>query len=76
MREVLVKNRGLMKKGILIGSLLPLIIYALFALAVVGVAGENTTEVANIGLYMIGTFPLLLINIFAILAMGTSFLTL
>lgn len=75
MKEILIHDRKLMKKAILIGAIGPLILYAIFAFAVIGVTGTATTEVANVGLSVLGTIPVILINLFAILAMGTSFLT-
>ncbi|HIH14967.1 MAG: hypothetical protein QT08_C0021G0021 [archaeon GW2011_AR17] len=71
------KNKKLMKKAILIGTIIPLCLYLLFAFAVVGVTGINSTELATVGLGQeIGLHMLLLGNIFAAFAMGTSFLLL
>ncbi|MEM3154006.1 MAG: aromatic amino acid transport family protein [Candidatus Woesearchaeota archaeon] len=65
------------KRAIIIGSLIPIFVYALFTAAAVGVTGIGTTEVATIGLGMvIGGFGSVLLYAFAILAMGTSFLAL
>ncbi|MDD5650521.1 MAG: aromatic amino acid transport family protein [Candidatus Nanoarchaeia archaeon] len=76
-KEVLVKDKKEMKKAILIGSIIPIIVYCLFALIVVGVTGINTTEIATIGLgNYLGIIGLILGNIFAIFAMFTSFLAL
>jgi len=74
-REELKHNIKLMKKAIMLGSLIPFLIYALFAFAVVGVTGTNTTDGAIIGLgNTIGT-PILIIGIlFGIITMFTSFL--
>ena len=53
------------------------IAYLLFALVVVGATGINTTQIATIGLgLLIGKHMILFGNLFAIFAMGTSFLTL
>ena len=77
MKEVLVKKRKLMKKSILIGSLIPLVAYFIFALIVVGVTGTKTTEIATIGLgRVLGQQMVLFGNLFAAFAMSTSFLTL
>jgi amino acid permease len=77
MRESLSGGLVHLKKAIIIGTITPLVIYALFAVAVVGVTGAYTTEVANIGIgRLMGFVPLILINIFAILAMATSFIAL
>ena len=75
--EVLRKERKTMKKSIIIGSLIPIIIYSFFAFAIVGVFGTRVTEVASIGLGLeLGKFAVLMANLFAVLAMSTSFLTL
>lgn len=77
MKEELSKNLKELKKSIIIGTVVPIIVYALFGIAVVGVTGTATTEAANIGIGRImGFLPLVLVNIFAILAMATSFIAL
>lgn len=77
MKEILIRKRKIMKKSILIGSLIPLIAYFLFAAFTIGVTGFNTTEIATIGLgRVLGQKMVLFGNLFAIFAMGTSFLTL
>jgi len=77
MEMELVRNEKLMKKAIIIGMIIPIVIYILFALFVVGVSGLATTEVATIGLgQMIGEHMVLIGNIFAVIAMTTSFLAL
>ena len=76
-REELGKNRKYLKKSILIGSIIPIIVYFLFALAIVGMSGFNTTEVATVGMgLMLGEYAVLLGNIYAIFAMFTSFIAL
>lgn len=77
MREELIKNEKSLKKAIIIGMLIPMAVYLIFAFLVVGVTGGATTEVASIGLgRIIGERMVILGNIFAIFTMGTSFLTL
>lgn len=77
MKEVLTKDRKQLKKAILIGALIPIVIYFIFALIVVGVTGAGTTEIATIGLgQTFGRTMILLGNLFAVFAMATSFLTL
>jgi amino acid permease len=44
MEQELIRNRKLMKKAIIIGVLIPIISYLLFAVAVVGVTGLATSE--------------------------------
>jgi len=77
MREVLRRNRKEMRKAIVIGSFIPLVLYAFFAFAVVGVFGKNITEVATVGLGQeFGWVIVLFANLFAVFAMSTSFLAL
>jgi amino acid permease len=76
MREGL-KNGKKLKKAVLIGSLIPVILYFIFSLAVVGACGKATTEIAVVCLAAkFGNMMLLLGNIFAIFAMATSFFAL
>lgn len=76
MREGL-KNGKNFKKAILIGSLIPVVLYFIFSLAVVGACGKATTEIAVVCLASkFGNMMLLLGNIFAISAMATSFFAL
>ena len=77
MSEVLRKNKKDMKKAIIIGSLIPLFLYSIFAIAIVGVFGINVTEVATVGLGAeFGVWIVVAANLFAIFAMTTSFLSL
>lgn len=73
--SLLIKKEVTFKKAIILAGLISIAVYALFAFVVVGVTGLGTTEIATIGLgNAIGPTIFLLGNIFAILAMGTSFL--
>jgi tyrosine-specific transport protein len=77
MREELIKNEKLLKKAIIIGALIPIVAYLLFATAVVGVSGISTTELATIGLGIkMGEYMVIIGNLLAIATMTTSFLTL
>ena len=77
MKEILYKNRKSLKKAIIIGSLIPVVVYALFAFVVVGVTGINTTEIATLGLSNIFGWQITLFgNLFAFFAVSTGFLTL
>jgi tyrosine-specific transport protein len=69
MRRVLVKNEGLMKKAIIIGSLIPLVVYALFVIVVLGLYGQNVSEIATISLGK-------LVTLLGIFTMFTAFLAL
>jgi tyrosine-specific transport protein len=66
-----------LKKSIIIGSIIPIAVYFLFALSVVGVAGEFTSDAAvkSIWTYM-GKNVGIAASVFAVLAMSTSFLAL
>ncbi len=77
MRAVLQNNKKELKKAIIIGSLIPVVMYGLFAVIILGVTGASTTEVATVGLgKFIGEHMVLLGNLFAVLSMSTSFLVL
>ncbi|MFA7653960.1 MAG: aromatic amino acid transport family protein [Candidatus Magasanikbacteria bacterium] len=61
--------------AVIIGTLVPTILYMLFVAAVVGVSGLDTTQIATIGLGKIyGGWVMIVGNLFAILAMGTAFM--
>ncbi len=63
------------RKALLLGTLIPIVVYMLFALAVVGVSGTGTTGIATLGLgQTYGKGILFFANLFAIFAMGTGFL--
>lgn len=75
-REELKGNEKKLKKAIIIGSLIPIFVYILFAFSVVGVTGPATTDGAIEGLrYVLGYNMFLLGIVFGILAMATSFIT-
>lgn len=77
LRKILSKNKRDIKKAILIGGAIPIVLYAVFAAAVVSITGLTTTDVATIGLgEAIGPAAVLLGNIFAVLAMASSFIVL
>ncbi len=76
LREILRGKEDLIKKSVTLGTIIPMVIYIIFASTVVGVLGSDTTDVATIGLGdKIGTYMLIFGNLFAFFAMGTSFLT-
>jgi len=77
LREEMQKCKLLTRRAIIIGSLIPIVVYALFTAAVVGVTGVFTTEVATIGVAsLLGGVAFVLLHLFAIAAMSTSFLAL
>lgn len=83
-QEILGVQKRKMKKAIIIGSIIPIVIYLLFTLIVVGIVGKDNfsllapnERIATIAL-SVYAHPLLSLfaNLLAILAMFTSFLTL
>lgn len=76
-REAMNKCRLLTKRAIIIGTIIPMLVYFLFTLAVIGVTGGSTTELATIGLApFISNFGFMLLQVFAVLAMASSFVAL
>jgi tyrosine-specific transport protein len=83
MQEELGKEKKKMKKAIIIGSIIPIILYILFSLIIIGMIGLSNFEVLQpneriatvaLSLYshpILGIFA----NLLAVLAMFTSFLT-
>ncbi len=77
MKEYLTRDRKKLKKAIILGSLIPLVSYAIFAFATLGITGADTTEIVTMGLgETLGPSMIVLGSLFAIFAMLTSFLTL
>lgn len=74
--HAILKKRDMdFKKAIIIAGSIAIVAYALFTLAVVGVTGTETTEIATVGLGAVaGKAMFLFGNLFAIFAMGTCFL--
>jgi tyrosine-specific transport protein len=71
------QNKKMLRKAIIIGTLIPFAVYFLFMLAVVGATGIQTTEIATIGLgQKIGEIMVLLGNLFPAFSMSTSFMIL
>ncbi|MFA6424223.1 MAG: aromatic amino acid transport family protein [Candidatus Magasanikbacteria bacterium] len=63
------------RKALVIGTLIPVFVYIIFALAVVGVMGKETTEIATLGLgNKFGPWVRIFANVFAVFAMGTGFM--
>ncbi len=77
MKEELQRNKKMLRKAVILGATVPLLVYILFSLTVIGTTGTETTQVATIGLgEKVGFHMVWLGNLFAIFAMTTSFLTL
>ncbi|MEM4702902.1 MAG: aromatic amino acid transport family protein [Candidatus Pacearchaeota archaeon] len=68
-KQELKNNEKLMKKAILIGSLIPILLYIIFVTTVVGFSGKATPEIATM---VFGKLPCLL----AVFTMFTAFFTL
>jgi tyrosine-specific transport protein len=77
MKEELRNHKHLMKKAIILGTLVPLIIYIIFCLVVVGVTGvENVTDGAILGLGVVLGGTIMKIGlVFGIFTMTISFLS-
>ncbi len=72
--EALSRQRGRIKSAIIIGSLIPIALYALFTMGVIGI-GAAGAEIATVGIgAVLGPLALAVGSVFAILSMGTSHL--
>ncbi len=77
MKEQIKKNKEMLKKAIIIGSIVPIAIYILFAFVVVGVTGNNTSDGAILGLGEILGYEMLVFGtLFGIMTMMSSFIIL
>lgn len=73
-KSIIKGDKKILKKAIIFAGLINIFIYSLFTFVVVGVTGLGTTEVATIGLgNKVGPIMLILGNVFAVIAMGNSF---
>lgn len=76
-REELYKKEKMYKYAIISAVLISIAAYVLFSIAVVGVTGLSSTEVATVGLgKVVGQHIVLIGNILALLTMATSYLAL
>ena len=74
---ILESNPRKLRQAIIVGTIIPAILYALFAFAVVGVSGWETSEEAIFGLAMALGGPVLFLgSIIGMLTTFTSFITL
>jgi tyrosine-specific transport protein len=77
MGEELAENKKDLKKAIIIGSLIPLAVYIIFATSIVGVLGSKTHEIGVLGLAAIlGERMAFIGALFALLTVSTSFMVL
>ena len=68
-------NPKRLRKAVILGTLIPMLVYIVFSVAVVGALGTNTTELASVGLGVAyGHVMSVVINVLAILAMSTGFM--
>ncbi|MDP2908439.1 MAG: aromatic amino acid transport family protein [Nanoarchaeota archaeon] len=79
MKAVLERSKGKLKKAIILGTLIPLVVYAFFSVIVVGVVGEtfNVLEqgVVTVALGLVlGKYMNVFTNLFAVFSMSTSFI--
>jgi amino acid permease len=74
MEKILGKNVKDLDNAIVVGTLIPLFVYILFVMAVLGVMGMRTTEVATVGLEtVLGRRVGIIGNSFAVMTMFTSY---
>lgn len=75
MKEIFKQNYRFFKKAIIWGTLLPVFLYGLFVLAVVGVTGQRTSPEAIEGLVeVLENHTVIFGAVFGLLAVATSFL--
>ncbi len=73
MERVLKNNEKFMKKAIILGSLIPLIVYLLFTAVVLGLYGADVSEIATINFGKIVTFLGMLTMFTAFMALSLAF---
>jgi len=76
MSEVLGDEKRNLKKSIIIGFSIPLILYILFSVACIGALGTDISEIATLSLTKYGSVFSTFGNVFAIFAMATGFIAL
>lgn len=75
MKEELANHKKELKKAIILGSSIPIIIYVIFAVSIVGVLGIGTHEIGALGLAKILGQKMVFVGaVFALLTLTTSFL--
>lgn len=73
MRRELIRNKKMLRNAIIVGSIIPIILYLLFSFVFVGILGESVAEVATLSFDGVIGKVLLVLGIFA---MATSFFVL
>ncbi len=79
-RAELKNNKKKLKKAVILGTLIPLGIYALFSLVVIAVVGQSfdmlDQGVATVALgFVLGSYMNWFVNLFAVFSIATSFLS-
>lgn len=75
-REILVGEERKMKSVIILGVLIPTVIYAIFTFVITGVTGPFTSPEAIIGLAEVVKGPIYIVGaLFGVLAIATSYIT-
>lgn len=76
MAELLKNRKRQLRKAIIIGNIIPIILFIVFTVMVVGVTGVNTTQEALVGLQdALGAKAMIIGLLFGIIALFTSFIT-
>ena len=73
-KKELGNNTKKLRNIIILSSIIPIIVYILFTLAVIGTTKGQTTEVATIGLASMFGKAGIIMNLFAIITMATAYL--
>ena len=76
-REGLKGKFGNLHKVLIWSGIIPIVLYLLFTVAVIGVTGTSTTEIATQGLgAALGPMAIILLGVFALFAMASAFVAL
>ncbi len=76
MKIELKNQKNLLKTAIIWGSLIPIVVYIIFAYVVLGISGSNVSDGAIIGLKDALGYPFLVLGIiFGLLTISTSFIS-
>lgn len=80
MKEELIENKHLLKKAIIVGTMIPVVLYTLFIVAVMGTSGgefpSGSTMANEVIRESVGGLAAIAFDIFTFLAMASSFLVL
>ncbi|MBI2415119.1 MAG: amino acid permease [Candidatus Kerfeldbacteria bacterium] len=77
MARILTHRRQQLQRAIMVGTVVPIAVYIIFVMMVVGITGPNTTTSAVVGLgTALGSLALLFGGVFGCFSMSTSFMSL